>query len=233
VAPPPAGVSGAARGAREDFDSRRKREAASHARSAPPSAADWLADSRSSAMDSIPAGSGVCGHGRAERRKVSTSRDGSAPDPEHMTRAEACPAVGGRQRARRAQMSCTPRAFSGESVVKRPLRLVIGEAHSKGHRRVSAECLCRVPLQSASPEAPLRSASTECLYRVPPRRGPRRGPLERPLKSGFRKRLLTYVTLLSQGVDLPRPCRRRVGRRRRPRASSASSAAHTTHKSSL
>ena len=85
-------------------------------------------------------------------------------------------------------------------ILKRPLR----RAHRKGSQESAfAECLCRVPLQSASTEAPLRSASTEALYRVPPRRGPRRGPLETPLKSGFRKRLLTYVTLLSQGVDLP------------------------------
>ena len=83
-----------------------------------------------------------------------------------MTRAEACPAVGGRQRARRAQMSCTPRCF-----LRRERREEASAESSQ--ERLTGECLCRAPLQG-----PLQSASTECLYRGPSTECLCRGPLQ-------------------------------------------------------
>ena len=108
VAAPPAGEPGAVRGGRGDFERERKKQAAMRARSAPGSAADSSSDSCSSAMHSIRAAGVVCGHGRAAGTKVSTWLAGSVPDPEHMTRAGACPAAGGHSGARRALMSNAP-----------------------------------------------------------------------------------------------------------------------------
>jgi len=103
------GGTGAVRDGRGEFDAERNREAAIGARSAPPSAADSSAGSHSSATGSIPAGGGVCGRGRARKEKVRTWGAEARRGPEHMTRAGACPAAGGRQRARSAPKHNAPR----------------------------------------------------------------------------------------------------------------------------
>ena len=102
------GEARAVRGGRGEFDRARKKEAASRARSAPAGAVDSSADSCSSSSGSIGAGGVTCGHGRAAGTDVSTWEARSVPDPEHVTRARACPATSGRGGARRAPMN-TPR----------------------------------------------------------------------------------------------------------------------------
>ena len=104
----PTGEPCSVRGANGRFDYSRNRAFERRARSAPPSAADSSAGSHSSATCSIPAGGGVCGRGRARKEKVRRWGDEARRGPEHMTRAGACPAAGGRQRARSAPKHNTP-----------------------------------------------------------------------------------------------------------------------------
>jgi hypothetical protein len=105
----PTGEPCSVRGGNGRFDYNRNRAFERRARSAPTGAAHSSAHSCSSAMGSIPAGRGVCGRGRAAGTNVGASASSEVPDPEHMTRAGACPAAGGRQRARSAPKHNAPR----------------------------------------------------------------------------------------------------------------------------
>ena len=105
----PTGEPCSVRGGNGRFDYNRNRAFERRARSAPTGAAHSSADSCSSAMGSIPAGRGVCGRGRARKEKVRTWGAEARRGPEHMTRAGACPAAGGRQRARSAPKHNAPR----------------------------------------------------------------------------------------------------------------------------